>query len=78
MGTSKISNIHKENLSIAEIQKLCAIAGNIEANIQSNDKTPSWDGELFLYEKNKIILVHNPSRTTYHLRYVECRQTVSK
>ena len=31
-----------------------------------------------LYEKNKIILVHNPSRTTYHLRYVECRQTVSK
>lgn len=54
MGTSKISNIHKENLSIAEIQKLCAIAGNIEANIQSNDKTPSWDGELFLYEKNKI------------------------
>ncbi|MCC0662489.1 hypothetical protein [Clostridioides sp. ZZV15-6597] len=54
MRTSKIANTHKENLSVAEIQKLCAIAGNIEANIQSNDKTPSWDGELFLYKKNKI------------------------
>lgn len=51
MGNVLLSNKAKEELSISEIKKLCAISGNIESEIESNDKTPSWDGVLFLYKK---------------------------
>lgn len=51
MGNRLLTNTQKERLSIRAIENLCDRAGNIEADIQSNDKTPSWDGSLFLYKK---------------------------
>ncbi|MCC0642590.1 MULTISPECIES: hypothetical protein [unclassified Clostridioides] len=54
MSSRLLANKAKEDLSISEIKKLCVISGNIEAEIESNDKTPSWDGVLFLYKKIEL------------------------
>ncbi|MCC0731212.1 hypothetical protein KGF36_11970 [Clostridioides sp. ZZV14-6009] len=54
MSSRLLTNKAKEDLSISEIKKLCVISGNIEAEIESNDKTPSWDGVLFLYKKIEL------------------------
>lgn len=42
-----------ENLSVIELKKLAIKSNILDAYIDSNDKTPSWDGVLFLYRTDK-------------------------
>lgn len=45
------SNKELENISTTAINRLCMETRRIDAYIEKNDKTPSWDGELFFYNE---------------------------
>ena len=47
----KLSNKELENISTTAINRLCMETRRIDAYIEKNDKTPSWDGELFFYNE---------------------------
>lgn len=42
-----------EELSVIELKRLAIKSKVLETYIDSNDKTPSWDGDIFLYKTDK-------------------------
>ena len=42
-----------EELSVGAIRKLIMNSSKLDSDIPTNDKSPSWDGEIFLYNEHK-------------------------
>ncbi|CEO05456.1 Uncharacterised protein [[Clostridium] sordellii] len=42
-----------EELSVGAIRKLIMSSTKLDSDIPTNDKSPSWDGEIFLYNEHK-------------------------
>lgn len=41
----------KEKIGLLSVEKILARSDFLKADIKRNDKTPSWDGEIFVYSK---------------------------
>lgn len=50
----QLTNKDKEILSVHAIQRLCIGSKILDSDINYNDKTISWDGDIYLYTNSKL------------------------
>ena len=50
----QLTNKDKEILSVHAIQRMCIGSKILDSDINYNDKTISWDGDIYLYNDSKL------------------------
>ena len=66
-----MENINIEKIGINILEEKILYFGHMEPFLGQNDKTPGWDGQIYLYEKmkkiNRILMSFLKGRYKYKL-----------